>query len=142
MTEVTNTAPRTFKILRNGEAEPQTMDWERGIENVRQAISEAMNAKNVAFLLGAGCSSLVRDKVEVGKRLPSLPKQHALVFGTSVNLPTTFKVREASPRPHSDDTKIVDLWFHEEGRVAGIQLNNAVLADHDDPEDPFDGPAL
>ncbi|ACJ01169.1 ATP-binding protein [Rhodospirillum centenum] len=51
------------------------------------------------------------------KRLPSLPRQHALVFGTSVNLPTTFKVREASPRPHSDDAAIVDLWFHEEGRI-------------------------
>ena len=56
------------------------------------------------------------------KRLPSLPKQHALVFGTSVNLPTTFKVRQASPRPRSDDTKIVDLWFHEEGRLADVQL--------------------
>lgn len=56
------------------------------------------------------------------KRLPSLPRQHALVFGTSVNLPTTFKVREASPRPKSDDTKVVDLWFHEEGRAAEIQL--------------------
>jgi uncharacterized protein len=57
------------------------------------------------------------------KRLPSLPKQHALVFGTSVNLPTTFKVREASPRPRSDDTRIVDLWFHEEGRLSAIRLN-------------------
>jgi len=56
------------------------------------------------------------------KRLPSLPRQHALVFGTSVNLPTTFKVREASPRPRSDDTAVVDLWFHEEGRAAGIRL--------------------
>ncbi|AUN33272.1 MULTISPECIES: ATP-binding protein [Alphaproteobacteria] len=56
------------------------------------------------------------------KRLPSLPRQHALVFGTSVNLPTTFKVREASPRPHSDDTAVVDLWFHEEGRAADIHL--------------------
>ncbi|WP_370153672.1 ATP-binding protein [Ferrovibrio sp.] len=55
------------------------------------------------------------------KRLPSLPRQHALVFGTSVNLPTTFKVREASPRPRSDDTAVVDLWFHEEGRAAGIR---------------------
>jgi hypothetical protein len=54
--------------------------------------------------------------------LPSLPRQHALVFGTSVNLPTTFKVREASPRPRSDDTAVVDLWFHEEGRAAGIRL--------------------
>jgi DNA helicase HerA-like ATPase len=56
------------------------------------------------------------------KRLPSLPKQHALVFGTSVNLPTTFKVREACPRPRSDDTKIVDLWFHEEGRLSAMTL--------------------
>ncbi len=56
------------------------------------------------------------------KRLPSLPRQHALVFGTSVNLPTTFKVREAFPRPRSDDTAVVDLWFHEEGRAADIHL--------------------
>lgn len=69
------------------------------------------------------------------KRLPSLPKQHALVFGTSVNLPTTFKVREASPRPHSDDTKVVDLWFHEEGRVANIRLalGRAAAGDDEDP---------
>ncbi|WP_049823454.1 ATP-binding protein [Bradyrhizobium sp. WSM2254] len=68
------------------------------------------------------------------KRLPSLPKQHALVFGTSVNLPTTFKVRESRPRPHSDDTKIVDLWFHEEGRPTGTGLSLGI-ADGDD-EDP------
>ncbi|RYD40946.1 MAG: ATP-binding protein, partial [Verrucomicrobiaceae bacterium] len=36
------------------------------------------------------------------RRLPSLPKQHALVFGNSVNLPTTFKVRQAHPLPASD----------------------------------------
>ncbi|MER9451615.1 hypothetical protein [Mesorhizobium sp. M0254] len=56
------------------------------------------------------------------KRLPSLPKQHALVFGTSVNLPSIFRARDAAPRPSSDDTKIVDLWFHEEGRPANIRL--------------------
>jgi hypothetical protein len=60
--------------------------------------------------------------------LPSLPRQHALVFGTSVNLPTTFKVREASPRPRSDDTAVVDLWFHEEGRAADIRLAPADAA--------------
>jgi hypothetical protein len=56
------------------------------------------------------------------RRLPTLPKQHALVFGNSVNLPTTFKVRTARPLPASDDAKIVDLWFHEAGRVAQIVL--------------------
>jgi hypothetical protein len=59
------------------------------------------------------------------KRLPSLPKQHALVFGTSVNLPTTFRVREARPLPQSDDAKIRDLWFHEEGRIAQVSINAA-----------------
>ena len=45
-----------------------------------------------------------------------------LMLGTSVNLPTAFKVREASPRSRSDDTAVVDLWFHEEGRAADIHL--------------------
>lgn len=69
------------------------------------------------------------------RRLPTLPKQHALVFGNSVNLPTTFKVRSADPLPASDDAKIVDLWFHEAGRKAGIALATvpaALIADEDD----------
>jgi hypothetical protein len=73
------------------------------------------------------------------KRLRSLPKQHALVFGTAVNLPTTFKVREAVPRPHSDDTRIVDLWFHEEGRPAGIRLLREIVDGGDDREEPIEG---
>jgi len=57
---------RTFQFLRNGETEPAELDWANGIETARQALSEAMSAKNVAFLLGAGCSSLMRDGEEVG----------------------------------------------------------------------------
>lgn len=57
------------------------------------------------------------------KRLPSLPKQHALVFGTSVNLPTTFRVRDAHPLPKSDDAKIRDLWFHEADRIADVRFS-------------------
>lgn len=56
---------RTFKFLRNGAAAPEAMDWSKA-ETARQAISEAMNAKNIAFLLGAGCSSLMRGGTEVG----------------------------------------------------------------------------
>jgi hypothetical protein len=48
------------------------------------------------------------------RRLPSLPKQHALVFGSAVNLPTTFRVRDVSPRPKSDDARIRDLWFKDQ----------------------------
>ena len=47
------------------------------------------------------------------KRLPSLPKQHALIFGSAVNLPTTFKVRDVSPKPKSDDARIRDLRFKD-----------------------------
>lgn len=66
------------------------------------------------------------------KRLPSLPKQHALVFGTSVNLPTTFRVRDATPIPKSDDAKIRDLWFHEEGRTALVQIAGAASDNEED----------
>lgn len=57
---------RNFQFLRNGDAEPSDLDWNKGAESVRQAISEAMNAKNIAFLLGAGCSSLMKGKKELG----------------------------------------------------------------------------
>ncbi len=66
------------------------------------------------------------------RRLPSLPKQHALVFGNSVNLPTTFRVRRADPLPASDDAKIVDLWFHEAGRPTLLPLMPAADLGVDD----------
>ena len=49
------------------------------------------------------------------KRLPSLPKQHALIFGNAVNLPTTFRVRDSIPRPKSDDAAMRELWFKSDG---------------------------
>ena len=47
----------------------------------------------------------------ITKRLPSLPQRHALIFGNAINLPVTFKVREANPRTRSDDIEISALWF-------------------------------
>lgn len=44
-------------------------------------------------------------------RLPSLPKQHALIFGNSVSVPTTFRVRDAKPTPRSDDARVREAWF-------------------------------
>ena len=49
------------------------------------------------------------------KRLPSIPTQHALIFGHAVNLPTTFKVNEANPKPKSDNNEISKNWFREKG---------------------------
>lgn len=49
------------------------------------------------------------------RRMPSIPTQHALIFGHAVNLPTTFKVNEANPKPKSDNNKISENWFKEKG---------------------------
>ena len=44
-------------------------------------------------------------------RLPSIPTQHALVFGSSVQIPTLFKVNDASPLPNSANSDITKHWF-------------------------------
>jgi len=51
------------------------------------------------------------------KRMPSIPTQHALIFGHAVNLPTTFKVNEAKPRPKSDNNNISENWFKPKGHI-------------------------
>ncbi len=47
----------TFNFLRGVEADAGALEWPAGADVVRKALSESLNAKNVAFLLGAGCSS-------------------------------------------------------------------------------------
>lgn len=44
-------------------------------------------------------------------RLPSVPTQHALVFGSSVQIPTLFRVNDASPLPNSANSDIITHWF-------------------------------
>jgi DNA helicase HerA-like ATPase len=44
-------------------------------------------------------------------RLPSIPRQHALVFGHAVQIPTLFKVNNANPTPHSSDNNVTKNWF-------------------------------
>jgi DNA helicase HerA-like ATPase len=61
----------------------------------------------------------------VMKRLPSLPKQHALIFGNAVNLPRTFRVRDVHPRPKSDDALIRELWFMPEGEPLQFEFPDA-----------------
>lgn len=57
------------------------------------------------------------------KRMPSIPTQHALIFGHSVNLPTTFKVNDADPLPYSDNNKISENWFKPKGADISIITN-------------------
>ncbi|MNV02594.1 hypothetical protein D3C71_928330 [compost metagenome] len=60
-------APQSeFSFIRNGEQASEKLDWDKGPELVRKALSEALGARNVAFLLGAGCSSMVDGGTELG----------------------------------------------------------------------------
>lgn len=55
----------TFKFLRGAENDANELEWPAGADVVRKALSESLNAKNVAFLLGAGCSSCYNKEVDI-----------------------------------------------------------------------------
>ena len=57
---------RTFSFIRGAESDVVECEWPDGAEKVRQALGESLNARNVAFLLGAGCSSSSVGAQEVG----------------------------------------------------------------------------
>jgi hypothetical protein len=66
MTDIADPQPRRFQIVRNGDPTAVYVDWSTGLANVQKGIADALNARNIAFLLGAGCSSLRVDEQEVG----------------------------------------------------------------------------
>jgi len=55
--ETMNSENLTFKFFRGLSADTEKLEWPADADVVRKALGEALNAKNVAFLLGAGCSS-------------------------------------------------------------------------------------
>ncbi|PDS35084.1 SIR2 family protein [Rhizobium anhuiense] len=57
---------RKFSFLKGGDPDTGTVLWSDGVDVVRKPLADAMNAKNVAFLLGAGCSSSWSGGQEVG----------------------------------------------------------------------------
>ncbi len=46
--------------------EGEDFDWEKGAQRVRENLHDALNAKNLAFLFGSGCSSLVVEDTQRG----------------------------------------------------------------------------
>jgi len=63
--------PGEFAFIKAGvnviaPASGDAFDWSGAAGKTREGLSEAINARNVAFLLGSGCSSLVKDGVELG----------------------------------------------------------------------------
>ena len=58
--------PNTFSFIRGVDADTVKCRWPDDVEKVRKALAESLNARNVAFLLGAGCSSSRINDKEVG----------------------------------------------------------------------------
>jgi hypothetical protein len=58
--------PQMFQIVRNGDSAAVDIGWSTGLATVQKGIADALNARNLAFLLGAGCSSLRLDGEERG----------------------------------------------------------------------------
>ncbi|MDP9014234.1 MAG: SIR2 family protein [Pseudomonadota bacterium] len=57
---------RYFKFLRGADTTSPDLDWQKGPEMVRKALNDALNARNFAFLMGAGCSSHRPEGSELG----------------------------------------------------------------------------
>ena len=57
---------RRFTFIRGFQEDLDAHEWPGGAEKVRKALGDSLNARNVAFLLGAGCSSFQLDDLEVG----------------------------------------------------------------------------
>jgi hypothetical protein len=55
----------TFQFLRGSDADAGELEWPAGADIVRKALSESLHAKNVAFLLGAGCSSYYAKETDI-----------------------------------------------------------------------------
>jgi hypothetical protein len=60
-----------FSFVKSGvdifaESQKGEFDWAKAAAETREQLSEAFNAKNVAFLLGSGCSSFVQKDEELG----------------------------------------------------------------------------
>ncbi len=58
------------------------------------------------------------------KKLPSIPTQHALIFGNAVNIPALFKVNNADPLPNSDNNEISTNWFRDKEMEITMYTDN------------------
>lgn len=70
-TQPTQPLPQIFLFLKGRDNviaphQGDIFDWESAASKVRDTLSDAMNAKHIAFLLGSGCSSFQHEGVQVG----------------------------------------------------------------------------
>ena len=57
---------RSFSFIRGSDPLNILQDWSGDLSKTKAALAESLNAKNVAFLLGAGCSSYRSENKEWG----------------------------------------------------------------------------
>lgn len=60
-----------FSFLKGGvdviaPKEQKDFDWQLAAEGVREQIGNALNARNISFLIGSGCSSFLRNNKQIG----------------------------------------------------------------------------
>lgn len=70
MPDSETTKPK-FSFVKGGDdvvapKDGEDFEWEKGALRVRESLHDALNAKNLAFLFGSGCSSLVVDGTQRG----------------------------------------------------------------------------
>ena len=76
-----------FKFIRGAESDDKKYRWPDGAEDVRMALTESLNARNISFLLGAGCSSYLVDGEEIGvPTMPPLAKEFTEMSGSDDTL--------------------------------------------------------
>jgi len=105
---MTEPAVPQFQIVRNGDTASVDVDWSKGLEHVQNGIADALNARNVAFLLGAGCSSLRVGGVELG--VPTMQPLAEEFCSASLKLLTEAQAPDQADDGGDDEGVEVEEW--------------------------------
>lgn len=86
------------------------LSWDDSVRVVREHLSEAMNARNIAFLMGSGCSSLLSSGQQIG--IPTM-KPLASEFVTTTGKRGDSRFVTATERKTLRDALGIDLTTGE-----------------------------
>lgn len=102
-----------------------TQSWDAAVATTSQQLAEALGARHVAFLLGSGSSSLVRDCGQLGiPTMGPLAKEFAETVGKDtdesfltteerVDLASTFSISVKTPPYNSNLEKLMEVLFSQ-----------------------------
>ena len=126
-----------FTFVRSGDHGTQELDWDKGPEQVRKALGEALGARNVAFLLGAGCSSMMKDGAERGiATMAPLAKEFCGAAGAAAGGPAwAFSTSDLSCLAGHGLTLTGDYTRNLERLMETLHALRFVLARSDDAGD-------